>query len=209
VELSPGRQKALFVVIVAVLAVIGYVLVVPALHSRGAAAKPTATATAAPGTPATTVPAAAPVATQVPAGNVNIYNWLPFTQQDLAAAAAVAMRFGVDYDTFAYTESAASYVGRMTGLITGQMAATLQNGYTTPGVAALRTGQKQISTATASIVSLRAFGPSSLVFIVDVTQRLAGSRGTTNGSTRYAVTLTGSGGNWQVSDIELASVGNT
>jgi hypothetical protein len=205
-ELSPGRQKALFLVIVVVLAVLGYVLVVPALHRHGAAAKPAVTPAAA---SSTAVPAAAPVATQVPAGNVNIYNWLPFTQQDLAASAAVAMRFGVDYDTFAYTESAASYVGRMTGLITGQMAATLQNGYTTPGVAALRTGQKQISTATASIVSLRAFGPSSLVFIVDVTQRLAGSRGTTNGSTRYAVTLTGSGGNWQVSDIELASVGNT
>jgi hypothetical protein len=208
VELSPARQKALFVVIVVVLAVVGYVLVVPALHSRGAA-KPTATATALPSTPATTAPAAAPVATQVPAGNVNIYNWLPFTQQDLAVAAATAVRFGVDYDTFTYTESAASYVGKMTGLITGQMAATLQNGYMTPGVAALRTGQKQISTATASIVSLRAFGPSSLTFIVDVTQRLAGSRGTTNGSTQYAVTLTGSGGNWQVSDIELASVGNT
>jgi hypothetical protein len=206
VELSPARQKALFVVIVVVLAVVGYVLVVPALHSRGAA-KPTATAS--PSTPATTAPAAAPVATQVPAGNVNIYNWLPFTQQDLAVAAATAVRFGVDYDTFTYTESAASYIGKMTGLITGQMAATLQNGYTTPGVAALRTGQKQISTATASVVSLRAFGPSSLTFIVDVTQRLAGSRGTTNGSTQYAVTLTGSGGNWQVSDIELASVGNT
>jgi hypothetical protein len=205
-ELSPGRQKALFLVIVVVLAVLGYVLVVPALHRHGAAAKPAVTPAAA---SSTAVPAAAPVATQVPAGNVNIYDWLPFTQRDLAAAAAVAVRFGVDYDTFTYTESVASYVGKMTGLITGQLAATLQNAYTKPGVATLRTGQKQVSTATASIVSLRAFGSSSLTFIVNVVQRLAGSRATTNGSTQYAVTLIGSGGSWQVSDIEFASAGNT
>ena len=41
---------------------------------------------------------------------MNIYAWLPFTQQDLAAAASVAVRFGVDYDTYTYTESAAAYV---------------------------------------------------------------------------------------------------
>jgi len=204
-ELSPARQKLLFVVIVLALAVVGYTLVVPALHSHGAAAKPPATPSA---QPTTVSPSAAPVVTQVPAGSVDIYAWLPFTQQDLAAAAAVAVTFGVDYDTFTYTESAAGYVGKMGGLITSQLAATLQNGYSMPGVAGLRTGQQQVSTATASIVSLRGFGPSSLIFLVNVAQRLASTRGTSNGSTQYAVTLTGSGGNWQVSDIEFATAGN-
>lgn len=207
-ELSPARQKALFLLIVAVLAVLGYFLVVPALHNQGAAAK--SPPSAAPrNAPSDTPPSSAvPVATQAPAGTVNIYNWLPFSQQDLTDAAAVAMRFGVDYDTFTYTESVASYVASMNGLITGQLAATLQNGFATPGVAGLRSSQKQVSTATASIVSLRAFGPSSLTFIVDIAQQLASARGTTNGNTQYAVTLTGSGGSWQVSDIEIASAGN-
>ena len=204
-ELSPARQKLLFVVIVLVLAVIGYVLVMPALRGRGAAAKPTVTPT----TPAAAPSTAAPVATDVPTGAVNIYNWLPFTQQDLAAAASVAVTFGVDYDTFTYTERPASYVGKMNGLITAQLAATLQNAYTTPGVAGLRTGQKQVSTATAGIVSLRAFGPSSLTFIVNVAQRLVSSHGTSNGSTKYAVTLTGSVGSWQVTDVEYETAGNT
>ena len=89
------------------------------------------------------------------------------------------------------------------------LATTLQASYATPGVATLRTNQKQVSTGTAVINALRAFGPSSLTFIVTTGQRLVSSRGTTSGSTQYAVTVTGSGTSWQVDDIELASAGNS
>jgi hypothetical protein len=143
------------------------------------------------------------------AGNVNIYSWLPFTQQGLTDAASVTVKFCVDYNTFTYTESPAAYVAKMSGLITGQLATTLQASYSTAGVAALRTNQKQVSTGTAVINSLRAFGPSSLTFIVTTGQHLVSSKGTTNGSTQYAVTVTGSGSSWQVDDIELASAGNS
>jgi len=34
-------------------------------------------------------------------------------------------------------------------------------------------------------------------------------KGTTEGSTQYAVSVTGSGSSWQVDDIELASAGNS
>ncbi len=215
-ELSPARQKLLFVVIVLVLAVVGYVLVVPALHKRTTASpKPSGTPSTAVSAPGTAPSTAAPVATTVPAGDVNIYNWLPFTQQGLAEAAALAVRFANDYDTFTYTESPASYTGAMGGLITAQLAATLQNAYSTPGVANLRISQKQISTATASVVSLRGFGSSSLTFIVSIAQKLATTHGTSNSNTLYSVTLTGSSsgsgpiGGWQVSDIEYANAGNT
>jgi hypothetical protein len=211
VDLSPGRKKAAFAGIVIVLAALGYYLVVPAVtHSRGAsrAASPpsqSATTPTAPAAPSATAEATAEGASP---GTVNIYAWLPFTQQDLAEAASVTLRFSVDYDTYAYTESAASYVGKMSGLITGELATTLQSGYSTPGVATLRTGQRQVSTGTAVIDSLRAFGPSSLTFIVTAGQRLVSASGTTSGSTQYAVTVTGSGTAWQVSDIELESAGD-
>jgi hypothetical protein len=207
VDLSPGQQKAVFVVIVVVLAVFGYWLVLPKLtHSHGsgqagASAAPTAPVPSSAQAPAVTAP-------PVPAGTVNIYSWLPFTQQDLAAAASVAVQFSVDYDTFTYTESAAGYVGRMSSLITGQLATTLRAAYQIPGVAKLRTSQEQVSTGTAVIDSLRAFGPSSMTFIVTAGQRLVTTSGTTSGSTQYAVTVTGSGSGWQVSDIELESAGN-
>lgn len=207
-ELSPGRQKLLFMAIVVVLATVGYFLVVPAL--RGTPATKPAAAASTPAAQATTggQPTAAPSVSQVPAGTVNIYDWLPFTEQDLADAAGLAVRFSVDYDTFTYTESAASYTATMNGLITHQLAATLQNAYSTPGTATLRTSQKQVSTATASIVSLRGFGSDSLTFIVNIGQRLVSTRGNSNSSTQYAVTLTGSGQSWQVNDIEYQQAGN-
>jgi hypothetical protein len=218
VDLSPAQQKAVFVLVVVVLAALGYWLILPKLsHSGGHAAadstSPTASAPAsaeasAPGTTGTTETPASTV-TATPTGNVNIYSWLPFSQQGLADAASVTLKFSVDYNSFTYTESSAAYVAKMGGLITGQLATTLQASYSTPGVATLRTDQKQISTGTAAINSLRAFGPSSLTFIVTTGQHLVSSQGTTNGSTQYAVTVTGSGSSWQVDDIELASAGNS
>jgi hypothetical protein len=210
VELSPRQRSAVFALIVVALAALGYYLVVPAVtHSHPRAATSSAATPAA--TPAATsaVPAPTVTASAADAGGVNIYAWLPFTQQNLATAASVAVRFSVDYNTFTYTESAASYVGAMGGLITGQLATTLQAAYEIPGVAKLRTSQKQVSTGTAAISSLRAFGPSSLTFIVTAGQRLATASGTSSGSTQYAVTVTGSGGSWKVSDIELESAGNS
>jgi hypothetical protein len=217
VDLSPAQQKAVFVLVVVVLAALGYWLILPKLsHSGGqpaaaasttpaASASASASASGNPGITETPAVTASPAA----AGSVNIYSWLPFTPQGLADAAAVTMKFSVDYNTFTYTESPAAYVAKMGGLITGSLAATLQASYSTPGVATLRTNQKQVSTGTAVINSLRAFGPSSLTFIVTTGQRLVSSRGTTNGSTQYAVTVTGSGTSWQVDDIELASAGNS
>jgi len=212
VELSPRQRRAVFAVIVVVLAAFGYYLVVPAVTHGHAAASPTASGTPS-GTAAATAPSSAPApavtAPAAEAGGVDIYAWLPFTQQDLAAAASVTVRFSVEYNTFTYTESATAYVGAMGGLITGQLATTLRAAYQTPGVAKLRTSQKQVSTGSAVISALRAFGASSLTFIVTAGQRLATADGTSTGSTQYAVTVTGSGGSWQVSDIELESAGNT
>ena len=208
-DLTPGQRNAVFALVVIVLAALGYYLVVPALtHShRGgqATAPPTAAGQASSTAPAPAAPAASPAAPQA----VNIYSWLPFSQQDLAAAASVTVRFSVDYDTFTYAESASGYVGRMAGLITGQLASTLRAAYQIPGVAKLRTSQKQVSTGTAVIDSLRAFGPSSMTFAVTAGQHLVSSHGTTSGSTQYAVTVTGTGGSWRVSDIELESSGNS
>ena len=208
-DLTRGQRNAVFTPIVIVLAALGYYLVVPALtrsHRGGqATAPPTAAGQASSTAPAPAAPAASPAAPQA----VNIYSWLPFSQQDLVAAASVTVRFSVDYDTFTYAEGAPGYVGRMAGLITGQLASTLRAAYQIPGVAKLRTSQKQVSTGTAVIDSLRAFGPSSMTFAVTAGQHLVSSHGTTSGSTQYAVTVTGTGGSWRVSDIELESSGNS
>ena len=209
-DLSPGQQKAVFALVVVVLAALGYWLIVPRVSHPHAQAQPSPAPSPTASVPSP--PASTPTAvttTPAPAGSVDIYSWLPFTQQGLAAAAAVTQKFLVDYNTYSYTESAADYVARMNGLITTQEATTLKGLYATPGVAKIRADQKQVSTGTAVINSIRTFGPSSLTFIATGTQHLATAKGTSSGSAQYAVTVTGSGTSWQVSDIELSSVGQS
>ncbi len=210
-DLSPGQQKAVFILVVVVLAALGYWLILPKVsHSHGQAA-PSPSAAAPASTPQGSQPAPPSTVTASPAstGGADIYSWLPFTQQGLSDAAAVTVKFLVDYNTYSYTESAASYVGTMKGLVTGQLAATLRGLYATPGVATIRTSQQQVSTGAAVINALRAFGPSSLTFIVTGTQHLVTSKGTSNASEQYAITVTGSGSSWQVNDIQLSNVGQS
>jgi hypothetical protein len=149
-----------------------------------------------------------PSATSVP-GAPDIYQWLPFTKAGLSSAAAVAVRFGAAYGTFSYTESAAAYLATMSDLVTSQLGQQISAAYSAPGVASVRTGTKQVSTGTASISSLRAFGPTSLTFIVPVTEQITATRGAGPNTTVYAITVTGGGTSWQVSDIELRSAGNS
>jgi hypothetical protein len=178
-------------------------------HSRAEAQpspNPSATKSV-PSPPASTPPTV--TTTPASSGGVDIYSWLPFTQQGLAAAAAVTDKFLADYNTYSYTETAADFVGRMNGLITTQLASTLRGLYSQPGVAKLRSDQRQVSTGTAAINSMRAFGPSSLTFVATGTQHLTTTKGASNGSAQYAITVTGSGTSWQVDNIELASVGQS
>jgi len=211
VDLSPGQKKAVFALVVVVLAALGYWLILPKVSHPKAQAQPTAN----PSSPSPTVSvpsppvSVTPTVTQTPTtgGSVNIYSWLPFTQEGLTAAASVTQQFLVDYDTYSYTESAQDYVGKMGDLVTGQLATTLKALYASPGVAKVRNDQKQVSTGTAQINSLRSFGPSSLTFVVTGNQHLVTAKGTSNGTAQYAITVTGSGTSWQVDNIQLSTTG--
>jgi hypothetical protein len=209
-DLTPLQRKAVFAVIVLALAGLGAFLLVPGSpsparsqersHHSPAAAAPQPTASSPVTTPA---PAPSPSA-------VSIYQWLPFSQRGLAAAAAVVRSFSADYATYSYTESAAGYVAKMRGLITPQLSATLAHGYAAPGVAQQRISQHKSATGSGQITALRAFGSNSLTFLVTVSQQTTtGGHAGTRLTTGYAVTVTGAGTSWQVNDIELATAGNS
>jgi hypothetical protein len=201
-ELSNGQQRLLFVVVVLALGGLGIFL----LGSRHRTATPPPARPSVSAAPATSTPAAAPVTTT--GGGVDIYQWLPFTQQDLTAASRATVAFAADYETWTYTEPAQAYVAKMNGLVTTNFAASLQNSYATPGVAALRSAQKQISTSSGGIASIRSFGTGSITFVVNIAQRLATTSGTTNSTQQYAVTVVSNATGWQVNDVELAGAGN-
>lgn len=208
-ELTSVQRVVTFVVVVLMLAGLGVYLFLPGA-SNGAAAQgqPSRSPSTRPTSPAATQSAAPP--TSSPSGGAipDIYNWLPFTASGLASAARVTTEFATDYGTFSYRQSTSSYLAPMKPLISEQLAELLGRAYSTPGLVAARTSGKQVSVGSAVITSLRAFGPTSLTFVVTLTERTGGTKGRGQQIADYAITVTGSGSSWQVNNIELASAGN-
>ena len=98
----------------------------------------------------------------------------------------------------------------MSSIVTPPELAIIKNDYSTSGVAAQRTADKQVSTGTGTIDSIRSFaaGPS-ITFVVTINQQVTSTQPpTTAPAQQYAVTVVSSGGAWQVNDIELSALGN-
>lgn len=218
-DLSPAQRVLAFLGIVVVLGGMGAYLLIPGVRSAlgqghsPAPATPSASSSHAVGTsPAVPAASTAPAtpASPAPTGSApDIYQWLPFSQADLAKAASVTEAFGAAYDTFSYRESTSSYVASMSSLATSELSATLGRAYGTPGVASQRTSQRQVSSARTVINSIRTFGSGSLTFVVTIVQTMHTKQGKSQNGGQYAITLTGSGESWLVNDIELASAGNS
>jgi hypothetical protein len=216
-ELTSAQRKLVFAGVVLVLAALGAFLIIPNTLDRSSAGHgravgltaplPTASPTQAPASQPTT--AGGLGATPAPGTGPNIYAWLPFSQSGLTAAADLVNKFAAAYASYTYTQSTASYERQFSGLATTQLITVLARGFATPGVAQIRSQQKQIATGSGRITAIRGFGSNNITFVVAITQRVTGTKGTKQTTTGYAVTVTGAGSTWQVEDLELASAGNT
>ena len=51
-------------------------------------------------------------------------------------------------------------------------------------------------------------GAKGIVDRMIITQKIASTKGTSENTSQFAVTVVGGSGNWQVNDIEPASAGN-
>jgi hypothetical protein len=210
-DLNPGQRKAVFGLIVVVLAGLGAYMFASRAHGGQVNGSPRAAAhSPAPPVTSPAIPATSPSpATAATPSDPDIYQWLPFTQAQLGSAATVVTQFGDAYGTWSYSQSATSYVANMRDLITSQLADVVEQGYSVPGVAGQRTSKKQVSTGSAVINSMRAFGTSSITFVVTITEQITDTAGRSLSSTQYAITAVGVGSSWQVNDIELASAGKS
>jgi hypothetical protein len=207
VEPSALQRRLAFGLIVVVLAGLATYLLGNAAHGAGQPAdRPAATATSS--SPAPSIAASLPAASASGTPGTDIYRWLPFSRDGLAAAASVARRFGAAYGTFSYQLTPAQYASGLQSLCSAALASRIEAAYAAPGVAAARAAAHQVSVGTASIQSIRSFGPSSLTFVVQVTEKQTSASGPGSDVTSFALTLTGGGASWQVTDIELASLGN-
>jgi hypothetical protein len=219
-ELSPGQQRLLFVVVVIVLVGLGFFLIEGRSHgttaasttptptptssaSAAASASASAASAAATATPLATEPSATPPAS---AGGANIYQWLPFTQADLTAAAKTTLAFAKDYVTWNSKESKAAYGAKMASLVTTQEDTTLEFDFSTAAAAA----GNAVSTGSGTIDSITSFGssPASITFSVAITQRVVPANGTSASPGQYTITVVATGAGWQVNNIELSSLGN-
>ena len=218
-ELTPGRQRLFFVAVVILLAVLGIYLVGPG-RSHGAApaasasttsANPAATVTPSPLGVPSAVAAPAPAAV-TPVKGANIYDWLPFTQQDLSTAAGVTLAFAAAYESFSYTDTAATFGGRLSGLVTSDLLQTLESQFAPPGVQQQRAQQHLVSKSSGSIAQMRSFGSTpqaSITFVVGITVQTTASGQTTSATSSFAITAVTAPGGWAVHDIEPATAGNT
>lgn len=200
----PAARRLAFAFIVIVLAALGAYLLGPAIHGGGTATRVTKSG-------ARPRPSASPSAAAVRlySGKPDIYQWLPFTESGLAAAAATVVRFGDSYGSYSYTEDAANYAAPMRTFTSAQLLGQIEAAFAAPGVAATRQSEQQVAVGAATIDSIRTFGSGSLTFVVQIAQQLTGSAGRTEQITDYAVTVTGAGSTWQVTDVELAAAGNS
>jgi len=218
-DLNPAQRKLVFAAVVLVLAALGAFLIIggPLLGKHRSTGHDRAVGLTQPlSSPSSAAGLGNPEPTQGGLGSTpspdtgaNIYQWLPFTQAGLTAAADVVRRFAAAYASYSYTQSPPSYERQLTGLVTPQLAGVIARGFATPGVAQIRTRQRQIATGTGRITAIRAFGASNITFLVAITQKVTGTQGTKQTTTSYAVTVTGASASWQVEDVQLASAGNT
>jgi hypothetical protein len=204
-DASPAVRRAAFAVIVCGFAALGGYLLGPGAHHSAAASPPPPAAQS----PHPSGSAHSVRATASSSGPPDIYQWLPFTQSGLAAAAATAVKFCEAYGTYSYTENGAAYAASLQPVTSAQLVGQIEVAYTAPGVASTRQSEKQVAVAAATIGSLRAFGPGSLTFILQVVQQLTDSSGRSEQTTDYAVTVSGADTSWQVTDVELAAAGNS
>jgi len=213
-NLTSGQQRLAFVIFVLVVVGLGIYLI-GHRNSGTPAAAPTAPASSsapasasgsgAASTPPAVVPSATPAST---AGGAEIYQWLPFTPGDLAAASQTTTAFAKQYVTWSYTEDKAAYGASLGGLATPSEVTAQEYYYSTAGVAGPRAADKQVSTGSGTIDSIRSFASGSITFVITVNQKVTSTQPAVNTANQYAVTVQQAASGWQVSDIELSNLGN-
>ena len=214
---ASGRRSSSLVVLG--LAGLGIFLVRPGASGSAAPAQsPSASrspaATASPPPAVTQSPAATPAPSTAPApapgsaGTADIYQWLPFTPSELTSRrGGYPVRRSLR-DLLLHRERD-RIRARMRNVITSQLSEVLARAYATPGVAGPRARQKQVSAATVEHQrAARVRLEQHHVHRRDRTRRSPAPRESAGAPRSTPSPLTGSGGSWQVSDIELASAGN-
>jgi hypothetical protein len=183
-------------------------------------AHPQPTTSTAPSSPQPTTPRPTdPAPETAPEAAARAEGLLPFTDQQIAAAADLAARFTAAYATHRYDEPPQTYLNRLAPLTSTQLQPILARSATDGTVLNQRRRDREITTAHAHPEAIRTLGPTSITLLLTTTTHTTtqppgqtGPRQTPQAlqqeKARYAVTVTRKGDGWQVYAIELAITGD-
>jgi hypothetical protein len=205
-DLTDRQRKLLFAGLVIVLAAAGVFLTIGSGSHRHPRAARTSTPTPTASQAGTSAPPVA--APKQPPGSYDIYSLLPFSQKDFGAAADVARRFTAAYGTYRFDEDPKTYVDRLRGMASSDLATQLQQGAAAPGVLAQRKQDQEVSTSDATLDSLRDMAKDQIIFLATGRQHITKGGKTSDATQQYAVTMTRSGGGWVVFAFAPADVGD-
>lgn len=209
---SGDKRGLVFAAIVAILAAVGIYLTImnsdsgePAAEQVGASR--TTSSSSATKAGATTAPSPSKPLATASAAPFDVYSYLPMTKQQLAAAADLAERFTAAYGTFSYSEDPAKHADRVALFTTSDLAVVLTRAITSPVTAQQNRDDEVVSQATAKMKEIRQVDRTSVVFVVVGTHQITAKSGKKTRVEEYAVTLTQSGSDWRVFDVQLAKEG--
>ena len=134
---------------------------------------------------------------------------LPFTPDQITDAADLASRFAAAYTTHRYDEPPQTYLQRLMPMASPQLLPTIERAAADTATLTQRRRTHEISTGQARPEVIRALGPTSITFLLTVTDHTATIHASRQNVLHYALTLTHTGDGWQVYAIELATTGNT
>ncbi|AAZ54517.1 hypothetical protein JCM3263A_05490 [Thermobifida fusca] len=144
----------------------------------------------------------------VAAEDMALADWLPFSEEEFIAAAAVAQEFATDYGTIDYSKSPQEYYDRLGEHATKEYARTLAQSSGAEALWGERAEQKATSTGRAVVKSIRGFDDESIVFILKVQSITESDDGKAQNLGDFAVTMVKEGGSWRVYDFQPADAGN-
>ena len=199
---QPGdRRGAVFAAIVVTFVAMGlYLMLWPDPEEPAAAPAPSGRATSSP------VIESTPLATASDAP-FDVYDYLPMSKEQLAAAADLAERFTAEYGTFRYDEDAAAYTARVRKYATAELGTILAQTLSSPGTVQQNRDDEVVSTATAALKEIRQIERASIVFVITGTQQITSKAGTSQLAEEYAVTVSQLGSDWRVFDLRPADEG--
>lgn len=140
--------------------------------------------------------------------DIDVLDWLPFSEDELLAAGATARAFGEAYGTIDYTEDPEDYFAGMEELASDDYAEVLSESTRAGAFWQEGAEAEAVADGRAEVQSIRTYGGDSITFVVEVqsiTETADSEFDEELGD--FAITVTSEGQGWQVHDFQPADAG--